>query len=101
MTRDTISIIISLSDSKKAFTGNPRSPTRPNTIPNTMENTTNPRTFILRAAISSPAGTVSDPGTSSSMAIVKLSVPFSPVTVLLYSRKTGSTVLYRVLFCEL
>ena len=66
MTNDTIFMMISFSDSMKAFMGNPRFPTRPNTIPNTMENTTNPRTFIFREAISSPAGTIDDPGASSS-----------------------------------
>ena len=112
MTKPIISMMISFSDSKNFFTGSPRSLTRPNTMPNTMENTTNPRTFILRAAISRPAGTVSDPGAIFSLMVVKLSVPLLKIfiellgemectsTVSLYSLYFGATCLYLVLFCE-
>ena len=111
ITKPIISMIISFNDSKNFFTGIPRSLTRPSTMPKTMENTTNPRTFILRAAISRPAGTVSDPGAISSRMVVKFCVPLLKIfielfggnartsIVLLYSLYSGETTLYLVLFC--
>ena len=112
MTKPIISMIISFSDSKNCFTGIPRSLTRPSTMPKTIENTTNPRTFMLRDAISRPLGTRSDPGASFSRIVVQLIVPLLNIfmelfagmdcasTVLLYSWYIGFTDLYLVRFCQ-
>lgn len=112
MTKPIISMIISFSDSKNFLTGSPRSFTRLNTMPKTMENTTKPSTFMFRAAISRPAGTVSDPGVTNSLIVVKLCVPFLEIFKLLlgeieeiltsssYSLYSGGICLYLVLFCE-
>lgn len=112
MTKAIISMIISFSDSKNFLTGSPRFFTRPNTMPKTMENTTKPSTFMFRAAISRPAGTVSDPGATSSFIVVKLWVPFETILKSLlgeiediltsssYFLYSGGTCLYLVLFCD-
>ena len=107
MTKRIISMTISFSDSKNFLTGSPRSFKRPITIPNTIENITKPSTFMLRAAISRPAGTVSDPGAINCSIVVKLWVSLLEVlfrgsdetlTISSCSLYCGETCLYLVLF---